>query len=259
MTALRIAITCGFDEATTRATQVGLDYTAAVEEAGGLPLVIPVPYRVRRAGSQEAAATARSLAAEVLASVDGVLVTGGGDVDPEYFGEAPIPGLGILEPARDVFEMALVRAALAHATPIMGICRGVQLLAIAAGGSLYQDLGSQKENVLKHRQLAPRNALTHFVDVRPGTLVAGRLGQGLIKVNSFHHQAISRLPEGFVISATAPDGVIEAIESVGTMSGQDGFAFGVQWHPENLWEQERVFLSLFVGLVEAAARRRRGE
>ncbi len=288
----RIAITCGYEQAGVLVTRAGLDYTDGVEEAGGLPLIIPVPYRVREGETGGAAAFAEAMAAEILGAVDGVLVTGGGDVDPEYFGEAPIPSLGTIEPARDVLEMAIVRAALSRRIPLLGICRGIQLLAIAAGGGLYQDLATQKKDVLKHRQTpSPRHALTHFVDVRPGTLLAGLVGEGSLKVNSFHHQAVSRVPAGFRVSATAPDGVVEAIERAGTggatgtaggaagaagatagsasatdatgaagpAANQGEFALGVQWHPENLWSRNPVFLGIFKGLVDAAGHRRGNE
>lgn len=268
----RIAVTCGYEETDIRVTQIGLDYTAGVEEAGGLPLVVPVPQRVRQGEAREAATFAEAMARETLGAVDGVLVTGGGDIDPEYFGESPIPGLGAIEPARDVFECALLRAALRSGVPVLGICRGIQFLAIAAGGGLYQDLAAQKKDVLKHRQTpSPRHALTHFVDVQPGTLLARLVGEGSLKVNSFHHQAVSWVPDGYRVSALAPDGVIEGIEATGaagapgeveaaagSAAGQGAFALGVQWHPENLWSRYPVFLNLFKGLVEAAGRRRAG-
>ncbi len=264
----RIAVTCGTEEPSARitpasfilsrgVTEVGLEYTGGVEEAGGLPFIVPIPYRIREGLTSEAPAFAEAMAAEILEAVDGVLFTGGEDIDPETFGEGPLRQLGSVEPARDLIELALARAALARGIPVLGICRGIQLLAIAAGGALYQDLGSQKQGTLKHRQSpSPRHALTHFVTVQPGTLLAGLLGSGDLKVNSFHHQAVSRVPEGFVASAAAPDGVIEAIEAVGAAGRR--FVLGVQWHPENLWSRNPEFLGLFRGLVEAAAHRRAG-
>ncbi|MCL6581239.1 MAG: gamma-glutamyl-gamma-aminobutyrate hydrolase family protein, partial [Firmicutes bacterium] len=237
-----------------RWSRLGVDYTGGVEEAGGLPVIVAIPGRVREAPDREAAAHAERWAREVLAAVDGLLVTGGGDLDPAHFGEGPHANLGELEPARDHFELALVREALASGAPVFGICRGLQVLAVAAGGDLYQDLPSQVPGVLKHRQSAPRTARTHLVEVREGTLLARLLGgPGPLSVNSFHHQAVRRVPDGFRVSATAPDGVVEALESTGP-----GLAFGVQWHPENLWARDPVFLGLFRGLVdEASARRER--
>lgn len=246
-----IAVTCGLTE-DLRWSRLGVDYTGGVEEAGGLPVIVAIPGGVREAPDHEMAANAARWAREVLAATDGLLLTGGGDLDPAHFGEGPHANLGELEPARDHFELALVRGALASGTPVFGICRGLQVLAVAAGGDLYQDLPSQVPGVLKHRQSAPRTARTHPVKVREGTLLARLLGgPGLLSVNSFHHQAVRRVPEGFRVSATAPDGVVEALEGTGP-----GLAFGVQWHPENLWARDRVFLSLFRALVDEASARR---
>jgi putative glutamine amidotransferase len=257
MTRPRLAISAGFGlRRSLPTTQLNLDYTGAIEEAGGLPLVVAVPYQVRRPGRAEAEVAAACLAAEVLSVVDGVLVSGGGDIDPGHFGQAPVPELGEIEPARDLFEIALVREARFRGMPVMGVCRGLQVLAVVAGGSLYQDLPSQREGVLAHRQAEARPVPSHLVDVRPETYLAGRLGPGPIKVNSFHHQGVCRVPEGFIVSATAPDGVIEAIENAEAATTQDGLAFGLQWHPENLFERDPIFLALFAGLVEAADRRR---
>jgi putative glutamine amidotransferase len=263
-----IGITCGsIIEEERRFTRLGLDYSGSVEEAGGVPLVLPIPYRIGHGPAREAEAIAASLAADSLVTIDGLLVSGGGDLDPDLFGEGPIPALRKIEPPRDHFELALVRAALARGLPVFGICRGLQVLAVVAGGALYQDLPSQRPGCLKHVQEAPRDARTHWVEVEPDTLLAERLGAGPLKVNSFHHQAISRMPQGYRVSAVSPDGVIEAIELAGMGQApgasadptgrESGYAFGVQWHPEDLWATEPVFLKLFVGLVEAAARYRK--
>jgi len=264
-----------------RQVRLGADYTAGVEEAGGLPLVLPVPYALLGGPASDGPGAARRIAAGVLDAVDGLILTGGGDLDPAYFGEGPVPGLGAIEPARDQFEIALAGLALERGLPILGICRGVQVLAVAAGGDLYQDLPSQRPGSLKHRQEAPRHALTHSVEVEDGTVLARLLRPGTFAVNTFHHQAVRRVPDGFRVSAVAPDGVIEAIEATGagggtmggTMGGAMGAAsgstsggamggtagwpvLGVQWHPENLWSRDRMFLNLFTGLVGAAARYR---
>jgi putative glutamine amidotransferase len=222
-----------------------------VEEAGGLAVALPVPYRVREGLQREAAARAEAAAAEVLAVVDGVLLSGGPDLDPETFGEAPAPGLGRVDWPRDIFELALARGALAAGTPLLGVCRGAQVLAVAAGGTIHQDLAGRNPGCLKHRQDAPRAAATHFVDVEPGTLLERLLGVDHVKVNSFHHQAVARVPEGFRVSAVAPDGVVEGLEPGRAASGEL-FCLGVQWHPECMWRTEPLFLRLFEGLVGAA-------
>jgi putative glutamine amidotransferase len=268
----RIIVTCDYSGGVSTSppggnvptSQLGLDYSGGVEEAGGLPLVLPVPYRLRRGPWSEARAFADRFAVEVLDAADGLLLSGGPDLDPEFLGEEPLPRLGRVDGPRDILEMALAREALSRGLPTLGICRGLQVLIAAAGGGLYQDLAAQRPGGLKHRQDAERDVATHFVTVEEDSLIAALLRPGRLKVNSFHHQAVSRVPEGFRVSAAASDGVIEAVEQVG-FSGAvppDGAAgpwfVGVQWHPENLWPREPLFLNLFTGLIEAARRYRRG-
>lgn len=185
----------------------------------------------------------------MLDGVDALLLGGGLDVDPRYFGEDPLPGLGRLEPDRDAWELALVRAALRRDIPVLALCRGVQLLNVAAGGTMYQDLSSQRPGGLKHFQEAPPWYPTHSVTVDPGSRLAAALrgeqpgdawdrpaggaappAAGLmLGVNSFHHQAVRDVAGGFRAVAVAPDGVVEAVESVGHR-----WVVRVQWHPEAL-------------------------
>lgn len=238
-----------------RQNQLGTGYTGAVEEAGGLPVAVVIPHRVAFGPRDGSAQAAEQAAAAVLESIDGLILTGGPDLDPEVFGEEPIPGLGKIDLPRDRFELALARQALDRGVPVLGICRGEQVLAVAAGGDLYQDLAAQKPDRLKHRQEAARDVATHHVDLGVGTLARELLGVPRIKVNSFHHQAVRRVPQGWLASALAPDGVIEAVEP-DPGAGRPGWALGVQWHPENMWLSEPTFLRLFRGLVEAAGRRR---
>lgn len=229
-----IGITCSFEEERRRYC-LGEAYVQAVEEAGGLPL--PVPY------------TGAAGALPWLELIDGLILSGGGDVDPFYFGEEPLPGCGEVDPRRDAFELELARGALRRRLPILGICRGLQVLNIAAGGDIYQDIYRQVPGCLKHRQDAPRWAATHGVEVREGTRLARLLGTGSLRVNSFHHQAVRRVAPGLVVAACAPDGLIEALEGAGP-----DFVLGVQWHPETMWEKDRRFLALFVALVEHGRR-----
>lgn len=227
-----IGITCAWDEEAGRYF-LGRFYTAAVEAAGGLPLLLPYP--LPDSGMDR-----------LLDLVDGLLLSGGGDVDPVYFGEEPVPGCGKITPERDDFELALTRRALSAGLPVLGICRGAQVLNIAAGGDIYQDIVTQVPGCLKHSQKAPRWCATHGIMVEGGTRLARILGSGSLRVNSFHHQAIRRPAPGFVVSARAKDGIIEAIESIGP-----AFALGVQWHPEAMWERNKGSLALFTALVEA--------
>ncbi len=189
---------------------------------------------------------------EALTGLDGVLLTGGADVDPAHYGATTMHPTVDIDPVRDGYELPLARAALARRLPMLAICRGVQVLNVAAGGSLVQDLPSSGTSSLDHSVNEPRDAIAHEVSVADGTRLAHSLADelqaGRITVNSRHHQAVARLADGFVICATAPDGVVEAIER------QDqAFCVGVQWHPENFHATGK-FSSLFRAFVDAAGR-----
>ncbi len=217
-------------------------YARAVVAAGGLPVALPPADP--------------ALADAVLARVDGLLLSGGADVDPAWFGEEPHPRLGRIDPERDAWEIALVRAALALEVPVLGICRGIQVLNAALGGPVYHDLPAQVPGAWKHAQDAPRPYTTHAVRVEAGSRLAALLWpDGVpappaleLRVNSFHHQAVRDPVPPFRAVAWAGDGVIEAIEAPGP-----GFALGVQWHPEDM--ADAGSLNLFRGLVEAARAR----
>ena len=230
--------------------QVNMTYVNAIRMAGGVPLVIPVT-------DDDAQIEA------VLSTVDGLVMTGGEDFDPlKWFGEEPIRGLGEVVPERDAYDVKLVRAAVAKGIPILGICRGEQLLAVAFGGSLWQDIPSQvKDSYVKHRQSPTSGAWgTHSIAIEKGSLLSRVLnGRTSAVVNSFHHQAIKQVPQGFRVVATAPDGIIEAVERSGRIASQygDGGAFilGVQFHPEIITNAGNPeFLPIFQKLVEEAAR-----
>jgi putative glutamine amidotransferase len=190
-----------------------------------------------------------------LEGCDGVLLTGGADVDPDRYGDRTRHPTLELAPERDAYELALTRAALARDLPLLAICRGVQVLNVAAGGTLVQDLPSEHPSALRHTVREPKHAIAHDVQVAPGTCLAALVDRAgappnRVAVNSRHHQAVKNTAPGFVVSAIAPDGVIEAIEKPGTR-----FCLGVQWHPENFWATGE-FRGLFSGLVAAAARLR---
>lgn len=213
---------------------VGDDYTKGIYEAGGLPVVLPytdVEEQLKAWGSE----------------LDGLLLSGGEDMDPSYFKETPMLGLGEVSPERDRLEASLTHDMLALGKPILGICRGVQVLNVLTGGSLYQDLPRQIK-AMQHSQKAPRSHLAHDVEILRNSQLYRLLGATTVKVNTFHHQAIKDVAPGFIVTAKASDGVIEAIEST-----KYPFVLGVQWHPENLWEKYPIFHKLFQGLVEAAA------
>jgi putative glutamine amidotransferase len=197
----------------------------------------------------------RSLsAADALSGIGGLLLTGGGDVEPSRYGEEPHPSLVDVEPLRDEFEIALVREARAKNLPIFAICRGLQVLNVAFGGTLVQDIPSQVPGALEHRLAVPPHeafALAHEVwidkDTRLARLMSERLGGAdTCEVNSRHHQAVKQVAPNIHVSATAPDGVIEAIEDPSAP-----FCLAVQWHPENFWRTGE-FRPLFETFVEAA-------
>lgn len=218
----------------------GLAYCRSVALAGGAPALIPL-------------CLGEPAWRSIYQQMDGLLLPGGVDVAPALYGEEPHPKLGKVDDALDQAEMTLARWALADGVPVLGICRGIQTLNVAAGGSLYQDLPSQFSGALRHACSPPdypRTHRAHAVHVEPGSRLAGILDAQETMVNSRHHQAVKNLAPGFVVSARAPDGVIEGIES------EDGrFAVGVQWHPESLAADEPQMLAIFEALVRAAGSR----
>lgn len=194
--------------------------------------------------------------AEALRGVGGLLLTGGEDVAPSLYGEAKHPATVEVAPERDEFEMALTREARRQGLPIFAICRGVQLLNVACGGTLVQDIPTQVENALPHSFTVPPHKpfdYAHDVWVDDNSLLAKLMAERLsgsdsCAVNSRHHQAIKDVAPGFKVVATAPDGIVEAIEDPAAR-----FCLGVQWHPENFWRTGE-FRPLFEGFLEAANR-----
>jgi putative glutamine amidotransferase len=206
---------------------------------------------IRRAGADVVELTPADAPEDVVRRVDGVLLTGGGDIDPALYGGAPHPSLVAAEPGRDLFEIALVKAAVAADLPVLAICRGMQVLNVAFGGDLVQDIPSEVNGALHHAVSEPRFAIAHEVWLSPTstlfTLMKDDLEDGeSCPVNSRHHQAVRHPGEGFEVVGTAPDGVIEAMERPGAR-----FCLAVQWHPENFWRTGE-FRPLFEGFVEAA-------
>jgi putative glutamine amidotransferase len=208
------------------------DYADAVVAAGGLPL--PLPHRP-------------GAAAEWIDLCDALVITGGAfDVSPELYGEVRRPGCGPARPERTRAELELIELALARDLPLLGVCGGMQLLAVALGGTLHQDLAADL-GLGGHEQPDPKDRPSHAVEVAPGTLLASLVGPGHLAVNSTHHQAVRAPGRGAVVSARAPDGIIEAIEVAGHR-----FALGVQWHPEAALRHEPRHAAIYAGLVAAA-------
>ncbi|HEY1306564.1 MAG TPA: gamma-glutamyl-gamma-aminobutyrate hydrolase family protein [Vicinamibacterales bacterium] len=210
---------------------------------------------IRRAGGEiRLLDRAVDTPADVVASVDGVLLPGGGDVLPSIYGQAAHKTFSAAEPGRDDYELELARRAIDADLPLLAICRGVQVLNVARGGSLVQDIPEQLGTSVNHVLRDPPHAIAHEVWIVEGSLLdqlmRERLETDTCPVNSRHHQAPMTLGTGLVASATAPDGVIEAIEDPNKR-----FCLGVQWHPENFYRTGE-FRSLFEGLVGAASRRK---
>ena len=204
---------------------LGMTYLRAIEEAGGMPVVLP-PL---------------GDAVAYLDRLDGICLSGGPDLDPDAYGaDERHAELGPTEPGLDAFELALARAADERGLPILGICRGAQALNVARGGTLHQHLPG-------HRQTEPATATTHTVHIEPGSRLAQVAGAGRLRVNSFHHQAADTLGHGLHAVAFAADGIVEALEAPGPR-----LVLGVQWHAEGLTAQPR-HRALFAELVAAAA------
>jgi len=211
-------------------------YIQAVLDAGGLPVLVPdAPEDVLRA---------------VFARLDGVLLPGGVDIDPAEFGETPHPLLGKVDRERDHLELTLCRWALAEDKPLLGICRGIQALNVAAGGTLYQDIPAQYPTSVTHSTTGEaRGFLAHDVLIERGTRLAALLGADPLPSNSWHHQAVKDVGRGLIVTAQAGDGIVEAMEAPGLR-----FAVAVQFHPEDLYETSERMRRLFTGFVEACRR-----
>ena len=227
-----IGISCSIDGTTV---EVGMTYVKSVRKAGGIPFIIPITTNEKEID-------------EYLDRIDGLLMTGGEDVGALLFGEEPSRFLGEVVPDRDIYDLTLIRKAVKRGIPVFGICRGSQCLNIAMGGDMIQDIPSEVPDAIQHRQNAPRSYGSHTINIVKGSLVAKLLGTEKIAVNSFHHQACGNVAPGYKVTAKAPDGIIEAIESA------DGKSFGVQFHPEGfVYSGNNTFLPLFKHLVNLAA------
>ena len=212
-------------------------YYQSVLKAGGVPVILP-PYEEME------------LLVNTLDSLDGILLTGGGDINPLYLGEEPVKGLHSINPRRDKQELMLVKLAADRQIPMLGICRGIQTMSAALGGSLYQDIYSQMDaKLIKHDQDLDRSYASHTVQIEKGSLLHEIFGTENLAVNSFHHQAVKEAAPGFRVCARSLDGVIEAIESTEYKS-----MLGVQWHPECfILRGDECMMPLFDWLVREAA------
>ena len=222
-----VGITCSADPSSGRYYLPGR-YVEAIESAAGIPLLLP-PLKLKR--------NIESL----IDKIDGLLLSGGEDLDPFFYGEEPTKGMRIIDPKKDFLEINLVKLALKKDMPTLAICRGCQVLNVAAGGTLYQDTEG-----LKHYQQAPRDYPTHEIEIKEDTLLFKILSKKKLRVNSFHHQSIRDVAPKFVTSAVAKDGVIEGIECKDYK-----FVVGVQFHIEFLWKAHPIFKKIFTTFVNA--------
>ena len=217
-------------------TGVNAAYVQALLAAGGVPLIV-TPLM------------GPSLAGRALDGVDGLILTGGEDMDPAWYGAEPSPLLSPPSRERDLFELALFAVARQRGLPILGICRGIQLINVGMGGTLFQDLPTERPGAVNHRPEGPRDSRSHRVRLEAGSRAAEALGETTVMVNSSHHQAIQHLAPGLRATGWTDDGLIEAAES----GPEDPWLLAVQWHPEEMHRDRRApERGLFAALVQEA-------
>ena len=209
-------------------------YVTALESAGLIPLIVP-PL------------SSASAAAAIMDSVSGLVLTGGEDVDPARYGEKRHEKVRYVNAARDTTEAALIEEAKARGKPVLAICRGIQILNVALGGTLVQDIPSQCDTRIAHDEDSPRDTRSHEISVEPGSLIARAVGTEHLTVNSFHHQSVKSVADGMRVTARSPDGIIEGLESTG-----DWWVMAVQWHPEEMTDSPEPWDR---GLFKAFARK----
>ncbi|MEJ6347755.1 gamma-glutamyl-gamma-aminobutyrate hydrolase family protein [Holzapfeliella sp. He02] len=214
-----------------RRSYVNEDYVTSVSDNGGIPFIIPLTNDA-------------SVIKQQIDAVDALILSGGHDVSPRFYHEEPKANLGDISPERDEFDFALLKYAEEKQIPVLGICRGAQIMNVFHGGSLHQDLSYRSEDSLKHNQQKHPDMTTHSVNIAPDSKLFDSLKTTQTLVNSFHHQVINQLADTFVVSATASDGVIEGFESP-----THPFLLAVQWHPEMLHRRSELMNQLFKSLI----------
>lgn len=217
--------------------QVSDPYVHSIWAAGGIPLIIPTAMPIARLD-------------ELLARLDGVLLTGGADINPDRFGGVHHPAVYDIDEMRDELEITLVQKAAQSGKPFLGICRGIQVINVALGGTLYTDIKGQVPGALRHDNYPdiPRDFLAHSVRLEADSTLAQILGHIEVKVNSLHHQSVDRVAPSLRETSLSPDNLVESVEMPG-----HPFGLGVQWHPESL-PNDPVQQSIFRAFIEAAAK-----
>lgn len=216
---------------------VNNDYVEAVEKAGGVPLIIPVTFD-------------ESVIENQIKNVDGVILSGGYDVNPLCYNEEPRQKLGFIFPQIDEYHLKAIEFSKKYHKPLLGICRGMQIINVAFGGSLYQDLTYVDGCFVQHMQISKRDAPGHSVEIMEDSSLFEILGDK-ITTNSFHHQCLNKVAPGFKIAALAKDGIIEAIES-----SDEDFILGIQWHPEMMAQNSEAMLNIFKLLINGQIKER---
>lgn len=207
------------------------DFIDAVVDSGGVPVLIPI------LNSEEDML-------KIMDTLDGIILSGGFDVNPIFYGEEPTKHVGFTYTPRDLCELFIVKAAIEKDMPMLGISRGQQIMTVAFGGKLYQDISDNDESYINHFQRASITDIGHYVNLIPGTRLHKIFDTDKVLVNSFHHQAVRELPKNFVISAISADGIIEAIEH------KSKPITAVQWHPEIMIRKHPVMLKIFEGFIK---------
>jgi len=234
-----VGITCSTQEADEKSgarQYLNQAYVRAIEQAGGIPVILPVT-------------TEPDAIARFLSVVDGILLSGGVDVSPSVYKASPHPKLGSVDADRDATEIPLIQEALVHDVPIFAICRGIQTLNVAMGGTLFQHLPDEHPSPIEHQQGnrgMARHEFVHDIEIESGSRLHKIIGAESMNVNSFHHQAVQTLAEGLTITARASDGIIEAAESQ-----QHRYVVAVQFHPEETAPRDEKSRRLFQAFVDA--------
>ena len=212
---------------------IGGDYIKSIRMAGGCPVILAVTNDPE-------------LITQYIDSIDGFLCPGGADVAPHLYGEDPVRGMSYFNMDQDVFEMQMIKGCVAAKKPVFGVCRGMQLVNVAFGGSMIQDIPSQTKSVQAHAgSMDARDEPFHWVDLKEGSVIRQLMGSDKIMTNSFHHQAVKDIARGFTVTGTAADGIVEAMECM------DKKILAVQFHPENLAQRFEDFVNLFRWLVNS--------
>ncbi|PQF34916.1 gamma-glutamyl-gamma-aminobutyrate hydrolase [Enterococcus faecium] len=216
---------------------VNNDYIQSVAMCNGVPYIVPIIEN-------------DELIREQVTNIDGLILSGGHDINPLLWSEEPHYKLGEISSKRDTYDFKLLKFALEMKKPVLGICRGEQLINVAEGGSLYQDLSLMEGSYIKHNQQDVPSMPTHTVEIKEGTKLHGILGEKTVLTNSFHHIGVNKLAKGYIVSATSKDGVVEAIEKEG-----EDFVIGVQWHPEMMTKSYDKMQNIFKALIEEASKK----